>query len=344
MTRNELVHTIFNYTPMKGCVKILKYQGKMCLIIKNSGSLDLTDKNISNWSHIKKILDKTAPTECGICLTTELMTSHTVCSECGNGICCGCFSIGILSNKGIAKCAFCRRITGEECCPEAPVKYVIDRKIFLQNPIFDKRIDEFVEMKMIQEAEANADEDSDDEDDDEQDEEENYFDYNHDRNIDGYSMTEYIEYIDDKKYEVKNYGDNVWYMGITHTMGHLPYNFIKKYADDDESCERAKLIVKEHVLPNLDIEVICVIDDETFTTVMTNPEWIVFNRGLGSLKTDTQCMEYDQDEYESIVRYRHNSRKMLVELTQIIETSYEMPNTMSWGRRGYVFNQLRVVL
>ena len=340
MTRNELIHTIFQYAPVKGCVKISNYQGKMCLIIKNSGSLDLTDKNISNWSHIKKLLDKTSPVECGICLTKDLMTSHIVCNECGNGICCGCFIIGIMSNKGICKCPFCRKTSGEECSAEALMELVIDRKIRYKNTIFDTRVDEFIAMKMREEKEAN---DSDDEE-EEEDEEEDYDEYNEARDIDGYTTTEHIEYIDGNQYNVTNYGENVWYAGITATMGHLPYKFISKYAGEDDGCEHATLIVKYNVLDNGDVNVICIIDDIEFKNVMTKIQCMEFDAMLVELKNDTQSIEFDNDEeYADTVKYRHNKRKMLDELEHVIEISQDMQYSFNLGNRARVFNHLRVL-
>lgn len=156
MTRNELIHTIIKY---KGNVKICNYQGKMSAIIRHNGEttcLVLEDKDLSCWSHIKKLIDKTHDNECGICLNGDLMKQHIVCANCRNAVCCACLVIGVITNDGIHKCPFCRYESGKDMNTEELCDYLKESENdFSEIPLYTARISEFLRTSSILETKRN---------------------------------------------------------------------------------------------------------------------------------------------------------------------------------------------
>ena len=116
------------------------------------------------------------------------------------------------------------------------------------------------------------------------------------------TITESTEMINGFEYQVKNYGDNVWYSGVVDCCGHLPYDVIKEYADEDEQTECVEFIVKHRVL-SYEYErydVIVTLGDCEYLEEMGILKYRIFKKKLDALEVDIRGIEDDlqqeQDE------------------------------------------------
>lgn len=116
------------------------------------------------------------------------------------------------------------------------------------------------------------------------------------------TITESTEMINGIEYQVKNYGENVWYSGVVYCCGHLPYDVIKEYADEDEQTECVEFIVKHRVLPTQyeKYDVVVSIGGCEYLEEMGLLKYRIFKSKLDIVETDIRRIEdelqQEQDE------------------------------------------------
>ena len=112
------------------------------------------------------------------------------------------------------------------------------------------------------------------------------------------TITESTEMINGLEYQVKNYGENVWYSGVVYCCGHLPYDVIKEYADEDEQTECVEFIVKHRVL-SYEYErhdIIISIAGIEYAEEMGILKYNIFKLKLIALETDINSIEDELEE------------------------------------------------